>query len=323
MTEHVHLKRHKRENILLGTMFLILLGMFAVTYFYLSSKPKVDEVAVQVVATSTPPIVDLGLSITPDKIQQGEPVLITINGIVSTSSVKSFTIDGRPIVIFLHNGQVTALLGIDLRTVPGTFPLVLTLKDGRQIKKDLIINKRNVVKEPFGIPEKLGGNTLESEKELISTLAKEAKIVNAVPTGKEKLWTEKFRLPLDGPIVVTSIYGYTRLTGSSILSHKGTDFEAPIGTPVYASNRGMVRFTDNLRNYGNTIIIDHGLGLQTVYMHLSEIKVTNGQMVERGEIIGLSGDTGYVLGPHLHFTVRVWDISIDPMKFMEILGSEN
>src|SRR5574343_630778 len=118
MTEHVHLKRHKRENVLLGTMFLILLGMFAATYFYLSSKPKVDEVVVQVVATSTPPVTDLGLYITPDKVQQGEPVLITINGIVSTSSVKSFTLDGRPIVIFLHNGQVTALLGIDLRTVP-------------------------------------------------------------------------------------------------------------------------------------------------------------------------------------------------------------
>ncbi len=321
MAEHTYIKRYRKENSFLVVMFLILLGMFAVTYFYLSSKPKIDDVGI--VATTTSAVTGFGLSITPEKIQQGEPALITINGIVSTSSVKSFTLSGRPIVVFLHEGRVTALLGIDLRSVPGTFPLVITLKDGRQVKKDLVINSRNVIKEPFGIPDKLGGNTPESERELISTLAKEAKIVNAIPTAKEKLWTEKFRLPLEGPAVVTSIYGYTRLTGRSTLSHKGTDLQASIGTPVYASNRGRVGFTDNLRNYGNTVIIDHGLGLQTVYMHLSEIKVTNGQMVERGELIGMSGDTGYVLGAHLHFTVRVWDISVDPMKFLEILGSEN
>ncbi len=295
--------------------------MFAITYFYLSSKTKLDNVGA--VATTTPVVMDLSLSITPEKIQQGEPVLININGIFSTSSVESFTLAGRPIVVFLHNGLVTALLGIDLRAVPGTLPLVLRLKDGRQVKKDLVINSRNIIKEPFGIPDKLGGNTPESEKQLISTLVEEAKIVNAIPTGKEKLWIEKFRSPLNGSIVVTSVYGYTRLTGKSTLSHKGTDLEAPVGTPVYASNRGMVMFTDSLRNYGNTIIIDHGLGLQTVYMHLSEIKVVNGQIVERGQLIGISGDTGYVLGPHLHFSVRIWDVSIDPMRFLEILGSEN
>lgn len=321
MVVHTYIKRYRKENILLLIMFLTLLGMFAITYFYLSSKTKLDNVGA--VATTTPVVMDLSLSITPEKIQQGEPVLININGIFSTSSVESFTLAGRPIVVFLHNGLVTALLGIDLRAVPGTLPLVLRLKDGRQVKKDLVINSRNIIKEPFGIPDKLGGNTPESEKQLISTLVEEAKIVNAIPTGKEKLWIEKFRSPLNGSIVVTSVYGYTRLTGKSTLSHKGTDLEAPVGTPVYASNRGMVMFTDSLRNYGNTIIIDHGLGLQTVYMHLSEIKVVNGQIVERGQLIGISGDTGYVLGPHLHFSVRIWDVSIDPMRFLEILGSEN
>jgi murein DD-endopeptidase MepM/ murein hydrolase activator NlpD len=88
-------------------------------------------------------------------------------------------------------------------------------------------------------------------------------------------------------------------------------------------NRGIVRFTDSLRNYGKTVVIDHGLGLQTVYMHLSEIIVSLGQMVDKGELIGMSGDTGYVLGPHLHLTVRIWDISIDPIKFLELLGEGN
>jgi murein DD-endopeptidase MepM/ murein hydrolase activator NlpD len=94
-----------------------------------------------------------------------------------------------------------------------------------------------------------------------------------------------------------------------------------VGTPLYAMNSGTVRFTQNLRNYGNTIIIDHGLGLHTVYMHLSEIGVSLGQEVSKGQMIGRTGDTGYVIGPHLHLTIRINGISIDPERFMELFGS--
>ena len=104
------------------------------------------------------------------------------------------------------------------------------------------------------------------------------------------------------------------------MPHKGVDLNAPMGTPVYSMNKGVVKFATSTRNYGMTILVDHGVGLQTVYMHLSEIKVTNGQAVEKGELLGLSGDTGYVLNPHLHVTVRIWDVSIDTMKFLELLG---
>jgi murein DD-endopeptidase MepM/ murein hydrolase activator NlpD len=68
------------------------------------------------------------------------------------------------------------------------------------------------------------------------------------------------------------------------------------------------------------VIIDHGAGVQTVYMHLSKIGVTEGQMVEKGDVIATSGDTGYAGNPHLHLTVRIWEIAIDPMKFLEIMG---
>jgi murein DD-endopeptidase MepM/ murein hydrolase activator NlpD len=225
--------------------------------------------------------------------------------------------------MFIYDGQVTALLGVDLNSSAGTFPLVLTLHDGRQVSKDLVVEQRTVILNPFEIPDSLGGNTPQGIKQLISTLALEGKTINAIPTDGKKLWTEKFRYPLNSPIVVADPYGYTRVISNFTMPHKGTDFEAPIGTPVYAMNRGVVRFTDTLRNYGKTILIDHGIGLQTVYMHLSEISVTNGQMVEKGELIGLSGDTGYVLGPHLHLTVRIWDISIDSIKFLDLLGEVN
>ena len=87
-------------------------------------------------------------------------------------------------------------------------------------------------------------------------------------------------------------------------------------------NSGKVVFSGSLRNYGHTVIIDHGYGLHTVYMHLSERRVELNQAVGKSELIGLSGDTGYVLGPHLHLSVRINSISIDPMKFMEIFGED-
>ncbi len=329
MTNHVSLKRRKGKKIISIIVTLFIIGVAAV-YFYSPSKPSAN--GVKIVVTTTPkvklkpkPIVTVPfISISPMTVRQGEPVLITAEGVTSTSTVRSFTFDNRPLVIFLHEGQVSALLGVDLRATPGTFPLVLTYNDGRELRGNIVIGEREIIRAPFDIPDKLGGNTPESEKTLIYTLAQEGKIVNAVPTSSKKLWTEKFRAPLNGPLVVTDPYGYTRVTGqSTTMPHKGTDMQATIGTPVFAMNSGMVRFTQNLRNYGNTIIIDHGLGLQTVYMHLSEINVTLDQMVEKGQLIGLTGDTGYVLGPHLHLTVRVWDISIDPMKFLELIGEED
>jgi murein DD-endopeptidase MepM/ murein hydrolase activator NlpD len=82
-------------------------------------------------------------------------------------------------------------------------------------------------------------------------------------------------------------------------------------------NRGIVRIVKKSKIYGNMVVIDHGLGLMTFYMHLSKSQVKVGQIVEQGKIIGLSGQTGYSLGPHLHLTVRLNNTSIDPVKFMD------
>lgn len=272
-------------------------------------------------ATSTPNVPGkFGLTIIPEAVRQGEPVVITVNGATSTSAVRSLTLSGQPFILFVHEGKVMAIKGIDLNAPTGTFPIVLTLTDGRQFQKNLTILKRELVVRPFDIPEKLGGNTPQSERELFRTLAEETRIVNAILTSREKFWTEEFQSPLREPLVVNDPFGYTRTLVNSTMPHKGVDLYAPMNTPIYAMNRGVVRFVGkNLRNYGNTIVIDHGAGVQTIYMHLSGTKVAEGQMVERGELIGTSGDTGYVLDPHLHLTVRIWEVSVDPLKFLEIL----
>jgi murein DD-endopeptidase MepM/ murein hydrolase activator NlpD len=105
---------------------------------------------------------------------------------------------------------------------------------------------------------------------------------------------------------------------SSSIAHKGTDFRATEGTEVMSINKGIVRLAKEFPVSGNTIVIDHGLGLSSIYMHLSKIQVKENDIVEAGQIIGLSGQTGNVLGAHLHLSIKIGGISIDPIKFLKI-----
>ncbi len=248
-------------------------------------------------------------------------MLVTVENL-GTSTIVSLKFNGKSLKTFENAGKIEALIGLDLRMTPGTYPLTLTLPDGQVLKRNLAVGKRVVVTAPLGIPESLGGNTTSSEQTLLKTLVDEGAIINSIPTADTKLWHGTFRLPIDPPITITDVYGYSRETGASTLAHKGTDFRAAVGTPVYAMNAGTVRYNSFLRNYGNVIVIDHGLGLQTIYMHLSQSLVKEGDVVEKGMLIGKSGDTGYVLGPHLHLSVKIGGISIDPLKFMELLGDK-
>lgn len=270
-----------------------------------------------------PALKPVSLSVFPATLIQGEPALITINGISNTSSIESLTLDGKPLAVFVDEGEFAALVGIDPHKKPGSYPIVLALRDGRKIEKEIEIGQRTVATEAFDIPEQLGGNTPQAEHELASTLAQDTVILNSITAtmSPEKLWSGQFRLPLDGSPVVTDVYGYSRKTGSVTLGHQGTDFRAPLGTSVYAMNSGKIVFAKSFRNYGNTVIIDHGLGLMTLYMHLSETDAKLGDSVEKGDFIAWSGNTGYSLGSHLHLSIRIGGFSIDPQKFLEFMGS--
>ncbi|MES2088202.1 MAG: M23 family metallopeptidase [Patescibacteria group bacterium] len=257
------------------------------------------------------------VTIFPETIIQGEPVRVTIENVSGVAEVKAVSFDGKSVGVFLLEGKVMAFLGIDLNKKPGDYKLLVTLSSGEQLEKTVSIGAREKISAPLGIPEKLGGNTPQAATNLVSTLSQENVVLNSLWTQPKALWTGKFTFPLENPIVTDS-YGYTRQTSGYTITHKGTDFRAPEGTKIFASNRGVVRLSRTFRNYGKTVVIDHGQGLFTFYMHLSKIKVSEGQLVSAGQLIGLSGQTGYAEKPHLHFTVRVGGLSIDPMKFMAL-----
>jgi murein DD-endopeptidase MepM/ murein hydrolase activator NlpD len=268
------------------------------------------------------PIAVFGASIViaPETPVQGDPLMIQIDGLSGTTTVQSISLAGRALNSFIYERKVTALYGIDLRKAPGIYHVSVKLSDGTTMSREVVIRNKEKYEEVFTIPAKLGGNATSSQKALVSRLALENASLENIWTGKKAFWTLPFRYPLALPIV-TDTYGYVRKTGVTTIAHKGADLRAALGTDVYAMNRGVVRMVRNYQDYGRTIVVDHGLGLMTFYMHLSKILVNEGELVLGGQVIGRSGDTGYAEKPHLHLTVRIGGISIDPVRFMELFKS--
>jgi murein DD-endopeptidase MepM/ murein hydrolase activator NlpD len=257
------------------------------------------------------------ISISPLSPIQGEPVLITIH---ATSSVKEAYFGTKKLKPFPYDNSTVALYGIDLRQKTGPYVLKVFFADGSKLEQEVVVSERKKIEAPLSIPAKLGGDTATSAAKLVDTLAQENASLLNLRTGTHSFWKEPFRYPVLNP-VVTDTYGYLRQTVGYSIAHKGTDFRAPTGTKVMAINRGVVRVAKEGRNYGKTIVVDHGLGLQSFYMHLSKIYVKEGELVLPGEVIGLSGMTGYAESPHLHLTIRIHDVSIDPMVFFKLWGS--
>jgi len=134
-----------------------------------------------------------------------------------------------------------------------------------------------------------------------------------------RLWNESFVRPRDSRI--TSGFGRGREYNGTITSrHMGTDFAGTTGAPVRAANRGVVRIVDAFYYGGNVVYLDHGAGLTSAYLHLSQQSVLVGDTVARGQVIGRVGATGRVTGPHLHLIVRYGNITVDPMSLFELAG---
>ena len=131
-----------------------------------------------------------------------------------------------------------------------------------------------------------------------------------------QLWEGKFLRPAEGRL--TSPFGKYREYNTGVRRHHlGTDIANDVGTPVYAGNHGIVTLADKLHIYGNAVVINHGQGISTSYNHLSEIRVTAEERVDKAQLIGLMGATGQVTGPHLHWGMVVNGIAVAPEEWTE------
>lgn len=201
------------------------------------------------------------------------------------------------------------LLGVDLEKTPGDYPLDVKGKvgdAGGQIncKVELHIRKGTFPTEKLTVEKQFVEPNPEQVKQANADRDRlRAIFASATP---ERLWTGSFRLPLDG-VTTGGNFGRRRvLNGQTGSPHTGVDFPATTGTPVHVAQAGRVVLAEPLFFSGNTVVVDHGLGLYSFYGHLSAFAVKAGDPVAEGTVLGQAGATGRVTGPHLH-----WGVTLD------------
>lgn len=154
---------------------------------------------------------------------------------------------------------------------------------------------------------------------LSSSVSESGQSLRALERYVERTRPALMALPLRWPVrgLLNSRFGMrpSPWTGESEF-HRGLDISAQRGTPVRAPASGVVAFAGNGGEYGNTVILDHGRDLRSLYGHLQEIKVKNGDRIERGEVIALTGNTGRTSGPHLHYEIQIHGQAVDPRQFL-------
>ena len=139
-------------------------------------------------------------------------------------------------------------------------------------------------------------------------------------SSPQRLWSGRFVRPVKEP--ANSAFGTRSIfNGQPRNPHSGADFASLAGTPVRSPNAGRIVIAGDLYFTGNTVVIDHGLGLFSLFAHLHSIDVREGDPVVTGQFVGNVGATGRVTGPHLHWSVRVNDARVDPMSLLAVLGN--
>jgi murein DD-endopeptidase MepM/ murein hydrolase activator NlpD len=160
----------------------------------------------------------------------------------------------------------------------------------------------------------------ETEEDLASRIKNEKMFLSQIYNRvSQRMWDGDFILPVKNYKSIKWNFGSKReINGYLAGQHKGVDISAPRGTPVFASNSGIVAVARRFTLEGNLVVIDHGTGIFSIYAHLSKIHVREGDFVRKGQIIGRVGSTGRSTGPHLHFGIKVKETDVNPEIFMKI-----
>ena len=259
------------------------------------------------------------LSLTPAVVEAGSPVLIHVNAPATATLDGEWM--GRKLEFFCTRGERGwfALAGVDVEaaTGPTTLGIEEKLADGktRDLSRAVEIFPAHYRTGFLTVAPRFVTPSPEELKEIEAEVALKDKVF--AESAPERLWAGDFRAPVAA--APTDSFGTRRMFNGKLASvHKGMDFRARMGTPVHASNSGVVVLAQKLYFEGNCVAIDHGLGLYTISMHLSRIKVHVGEHVVKGQLVGLSGATGRVTGPHLHWAVRWRNAYLDPAKLLRM-----
>jgi murein DD-endopeptidase MepM/ murein hydrolase activator NlpD len=215
------------------------------------------------------------------------------------------------------NKDWIAITGAPLNKTPGEYKLSVSVPNKAIFEKNITVVKRSFLETKMVVTKELAQKGYTSKNIINNIINIEnkslAQVLNVITPVS--YITKPFVYPVFKVKDVGSL-GNIRKSQNYKIQHLGVDLEAPLNTPIYAVNDGKVVFVRGMTNYGNTVIVDHGLGVYSLYLHLNRFDVREGQIIKLGDNIGLSGNTGYSIAPHLHFSITMRGVSVDPLRFI-------
>lgn len=261
------------------------------------------------------------VSVSARALQPGEVVVMTVAADDEPSAVTVHAF-GRAIQAYrVDAGRWQALIGIDIDQRPGpdTVSVDCATPSGVRHASHLL----RVLPKTFPTRTlRVAPDFVNPPPDVLGRIQDEVALLRTAydRTAPERLWNAPFVRPVleaaNSRFGTRSIYNGQRRS-----PHSGTDFLSGTGTPVKAPNAGRVVVARDLYFTGNTIVLDHGLGVISLLAHLSRLDVREGDRVEPGQVIGLVGATGRVTGPHLHWALRVSGARVDPLSALAVLGA--
>jgi len=253
----------------------------------------------------------------PPKLVNGAPIFLEVTPPVRLKSLTGTWLGHE--VVFDRGSDRTwfALAGVSLETKPGRYPLTL---DGISVagsrssfRKNLSVGHARYPIIQLTVSKQFTEPSTEQMEKIKEDQDLKHKTFSAVTPERE--WSGRFSAPVDAPS--SDVFGTRRVfNGATKSVHQGLDYRVGPGTQVAAVNGGTVILARPLYFEGNCVVLDHGQGLLSLYLHLSEIKVKEGERVTRGQLLGLSGATGRATGPHLHIAVRWQGVYLNPATLL-------
>jgi murein DD-endopeptidase MepM/ murein hydrolase activator NlpD len=259
----------------------------------------------------------------PIRLFNGAPVLFQVKSKSKLDSISGNWL-GHQLTFSYDPSSRTwfALAGVNFDTKPGKYTLELkatsaTSKSSLNFSRAFVVSRANYpkIKVQLAVEKKFTEPTPEQQAQIAESVKVKQEYLGRTTPDRE--WDGNFAAPVSAP--TSDVYGSQRIfNGVAQREHQGLDYRVPTGTPVAAMNNGTILLARFLYFEGNCVVIDHGQGLLTLYFHLSEIKVKEGDAVKRGQEIGLSGGTGRATGPHLHVAVRWQATYLDPARLLQL-----
>ena len=293
--------------------------MTAAPYRFLSS-----FLVVLALIVAAPPVRAGALRVTwePAQPRAGDVVLMSVHDVPSGAVVDAM-LDGHPVGTFASATRHTALVGLDMDAAAGPrrWQVRVTVgKDVQAVEGELLVAARSYQVQHLTVSQSMVDLDPATEKRAVEEGERLRTTYRAI--SGERLWRGAWLRPVAGEKPGTGFGARRVINGQARAPHSGIDFAAPVGAPVLAANRGRVALVGEYFFPGRLVVLDHGLGLYTVYFHLDTIAVAEGQIVARGETLGTVGMTGRVTGPHLHFGAQVGAARIDPAVLLELATAD-